>query len=77
MEILALNKKHQRTVNKAVKYLVKYNELNDLRNEADGNGDERAYNKLDRQCGRAFDQYLETICELPKREIVRIEKELY
>ena len=77
MTITAINKKNQRQVNKAVKFLVKYNELNDLRNIADGNGNEREYNKYDRQCGKAFDNYLEAICDLPKREITQIEKALY
>jgi hypothetical protein len=77
MKISAITRKNQAQVNKAVKYLVKYNELNDLRNIADGNGNEKEYNKLDNQCARCFDNYLEVIDELPKREIAQIEKALY
>lgn len=73
----AINPKNQRLVNKASKLLAKYNDLNDLRNIADGNGDEKAYNKLDRQCENVFDKYLWACDELPKREISNIEKALY
>ena len=72
MKISAITRKNQAQVNKAVKYLVKYNELNDLRNIADGNGNEKEYNKLDTQCAKCFDNYLEAIDELPKREIAQI-----
>lgn len=75
--ITALNPKNQRLVTKASKLLIKYNELNDLRNIADGNGDEKAYNKLDRQCETAFDKYLWACDELPQREVKNIEKVLY
>jgi hypothetical protein len=77
MKISAITRKNQAQVNKAVKYLVKYNELNDLRNIADANANEKEYNKYERQCGKAFDNYLEAICDLPKREIAQIEKVLY
>ena len=75
--ILAINKTHQRQVNKVVNYLVKYNTLNDQRNDADGN-DEKLYKKLDRLCQSVFDKYLTELSELPKREQQNIEKsELY
>tara|TARA_R110000868_G_scaffold220501_1_gene471758 strand:- start:788 stop:1021 length:234 start_codon:yes stop_codon:yes gene_type:complete len=76
--LVSVNKLHQSKVNKAVKYLVKYNNLNNLRDNADSNGDEKEYNKLNRQCEIVFDNYLEIVYELPKRERDRIEKsELY
>lgn len=76
-QIKALNAKNQKLVNKASKLLIAYNSLNDLRNIADGNGDEKAYNKLDKQCENAFDRYLWACDELPKREVKNIEKFLF
>jgi hypothetical protein len=77
MKIIAKNKKNQSAVNKAVKFLMRYNENNDLRDKADGDGDEKLYNKFDRICEVAYDNYLEAISELPQTEIKAIEKELY
>ena len=77
MKIIAKNKKNQSQVNKAVKFLIRYNENNDLRDKADGDGDEKLYNKFDRICEVAYDNYLEAISELPQTEIKAIEKELY
>ena len=77
MKIIAKNKKNQSAVNKAVKFLIRYNENNDLRDKADGNGDEKLYAKFDRICELAYDNYLEAISELPKTEINAIEKELW
>lgn len=77
MKIIAINKKHQSKVNRAVKNLIRYNALNDLRNIADDNGEEKLYKKLDRQCLNIFDKYLDIVSELPSREKIKIEKELY
>jgi hypothetical protein len=77
MTILAINKIHQSKVNRAVKTLLKYNALNDLRNIADDNGEEKLYKKLDKNCLNTFDKYLDIVSELPKREKARIEKQLY
>jgi len=77
MKIIANNKKNQAQVNKAVKFLIRYNENNDLRNKADGEGDEKLCAKFDRICEIAFDNYLDAISELPKTEINAIEKKLY
>jgi hypothetical protein len=74
----AINKTYQSKVNRAINNLIKYNSLNDLRNAADGNCDEKEYRKLDKQCIAIFDKYLEIVLELPKRERQQIEKsELY
>lgn len=76
--VTAINKVHQAKVNRACAWLSKYNSLNDLRNIADSDGDEKAYSKLDRQCANAFDKYLDIVDELPSREKNNIEKsELY
>lgn len=74
----AINKKHQAIVNRAVKWLEKYNEANNQRDIADGNGDEKLYRKYDRMCEKTWDKYEECTSELPKREVEQIEKsELY
>lgn len=73
MKISAVNAKNQKAVNKAVKFLIAYNSLNDLRDKADNEGNEKEYRKLDRKCEMAFDKYQESIWDLPKREISKIE----
>lgn len=72
----AINPKHQKAVNKAVKALTTYNAYNDLRDKADG--DDKAFRKYDRLCESSFDKYLKIVTELPKREKDAIEKsEIY
>jgi hypothetical protein len=66
--------KNQSLLNKVVKALEKYNQLNNLRDKADNEGNEREYKKLDNKCLNAFDKYLELLNELPKYEQTRIEK---
>lgn len=73
----AINKKHQTKVNKAVRKLISYNSYNNLRDMADGNGDDKAYNKIDRICERLFNEYLEIISDLPKGEVKKIETSKY
>jgi hypothetical protein len=75
--ITAINKKHQALVTRASKWLAKYNEANDLRNNADDNGDDFAYVKADKLCEKTYNNYLEIASELPKREVANIEKILY
>jgi len=72
--MIAINKKHQAMVNKAIKWLEKHNEANDLRDLADNNDDERSYKKYDRICENTWDKYEECISELPSREVSQIEK---
>jgi hypothetical protein len=74
MNIIAITKKNQTLVNKATKWMSKYNELNDLRNAADDADNVKEYRKLDRLCAAAFDKYLDYASELPKREVNQIEK---
>ena len=73
-KIIALNKKHQAKVNKAVYWLIKYNTANDMRNDADGDGNEKMYTKYDNMCQKTFDKYEEYTSELPAREVKQIEK---
>ena len=78
MKITSITPKNQAMVNRAVNWLIKYNDLDNQRNIANSNGDEKLYNKLDRKCENAFDKYLDYMSELPKREQAQIEKsELY
>ena len=77
MKIIAKNKKNQAQVNKAVKFLIRYNENNDLRDKADGDGDDKLYAKYDKICEVSYDNYLDAISELPKTEVTAIEKKLY
>jgi hypothetical protein len=75
--ITAINKKNQSLVNKASKWLIKYNVANELRDVADDNGDDKDFRKYDNVCEKAFGNYLETIAQLPKREVANINKLLY
>jgi hypothetical protein len=74
MTITAVNKKHQKQVNKAVKCLIAYNNLNDLRNLAYDDCNEKLTEKLDNKCAIAWDKYYDAIYDLPKREVDQIEK---
>lgn len=64
---------NQAILNRTVKALVKYNNLNNQRDFADNDGDEKLYRKLNRQCEIAFDKYLELAEGLPKYERVKLE----
>ena len=75
--LTSINKKHQAKVNKAINWLIKYDAANTLRNQTDGDGDEKAYKKANRICGLTFDKYLDIVSELPKGEVKRIESSKY
>jgi hypothetical protein len=75
--IKAINPKNQSLVNKAVKYLQKYYELNDLRNVADDNGAEKELKKYNRMCEDVFDKYLDALAELPKGQQQIIDKLIF
>jgi hypothetical protein len=75
--IKAINKKHQAKVNRAINWLIKYDQNNTLRDIASDNDDQKSYKKYDRICINAFDKYLEIIGELPKGEVAKIEKSKY
>ena len=74
MKIQAITSKNQSKVNKAVKYLVKYNDLNDLRNIADDNDNMKDVSKYNRLCEDAFNKYLDAMYYLPKNQQKVIEK---
>jgi len=67
--ITAKSKKNQKLVNKAVNYLLKYNEANNIRTLYEDSTEDyygtAAYNKLDSRCKHLFNQFLETVDELP------------
>lgn len=65
-------------VNKCIKYLTKYNALNDLRDQANDICDTKLFIKLNNQCEKAFNQYLDLFYQLPKNQQKAIENsELY
>ena len=70
------NKANLKYVKPAVNWLIKYNEANRLRDIADGEGDDRALIKHDRQCQKTFDKYLEYCEYLPAYQIKLIEKSI-
>ncbi len=74
----AKNKKHQANFKKALSWLIKYNTYNDLRNIAEGDGNEKEYNRINKKCENSYDKFLDYIEELPKYEQNKIYKsELY
>lgn len=68
------NKANLKYVKSAVNWLTKYNEANRLRDIADGDGDEKAWNRANRKCENAFDKYLDAIDTLPKYQVKLIEQ---
>jgi len=70
----AKNKANQSNFKKAIQWLEKYNEFDNFRNIAYGEGNEKAYNRWNKKCETSFDKYLDYSYELPKYEVKRIEK---
>ena len=70
----ATTSKNQSLLNRVVKALTKYNALNNLRDNADNDGDDKLVNKLNTQCENSFAKYQELLEGLPKYEQNRIEK---
>ena len=70
--IKAINPKNQSLVNKAVKYLMRYDVLNDLRdneeNESEVGCMSAKWSKLNRQCEDVFDKHLDAMAMLPKNQ---------
>jgi hypothetical protein len=74
----AKNKKHQANFKKAINWLIKYNSFNDIRNIAEGDGNEKEYNRVNKKCENSYDKFLDYMEELPKYEQNKIYKsELY
>ncbi len=76
----AKNSINKRAFNAAIRALVKYNQLDNQRNEIDGEFgyDSKQYERIDRKCQDAFDKYQCWCDELPAYEVKRIEtSELY
>jgi hypothetical protein len=72
--ITSKNPKNQGKVNKCVNALNRYYQLNDLRNLADDNDNQKEVKKYNRLCEIAFDKHLTYLYELPKYEQKQIEK---
>lgn len=66
-------KKNEKIFNKTIKALIKYNALNNLRDQALNDDDMKLYKKADRQCETAWHKYWENFTELPQYEQKRIE----
>jgi len=71
--VKVINPKNSKLVKTAINWLIKHNDADRLRNIADGEGDEKAYNKANRRCESTFDKYLDTVDQLPKNQIKLIE----
>ena len=52
----AINPKNQTTVNRAIQCLEKYKRADILRNVADGEGNEKEFNKHERECEKTFNK---------------------
>jgi hypothetical protein len=76
-KLTAKTKKNQTNLNKAVFHGMRYIVLNDLRDDADGQGDEKLVRKYDRMCAESFDKHLDYMNELPQYEQKRVELFLY
>ena len=75
METLKEKKQtNQKKVNRAIKWLLVHNNLNNLRDIYEGEGNEKEYNKVNRKCENTFDKFLEAMEELPKYEQKNIYK---
>jgi len=74
MELIAINPKNQSKVNRAISWAMKYDVANDQRTIAEDNDDDKAFNKLDRQCDKAFEKFYDLMDELPKGQRKAIEK---
>tara|TARA_B110000977_G_scaffold199666_1_gene287734 strand:+ start:387 stop:650 length:264 start_codon:yes stop_codon:yes gene_type:complete len=81
-DIIAINKKHQSLVNKAVAWDIKYEYANTQRDFASDNTlcdyveDDPTWRKWDKQCERASDKYEDYLSELPKGEQKNVTKQL-
>lgn len=80
--VIAINPKHQKLVNKAVSWDIKYEFANDQRNiasdntECDYEEDDKLWRKWNRVCENTYDKHLDCMDELPKGEQKNIEKNL-
>ena len=76
--LVAINRKNQSLVNKAVQCMLKYNEYNDMRDVVADTSelaeDDKLYKYYNRQCIKFYDSYLERMYELPKGQRLAIEK---
>lgn len=70
----AINPNNQSLVDKALRYNKRYDELNNLRNEADDNDNKKSYRKYDKMCVDVFDKYLDAYGSLPKNQQQAIDK---
>ena len=77
MKLIAINKKYQEKVNRALYWLQQYDVLNDIRNYAEDNDQGFKIKQYNKKCENAFNKYLEIVDELPNREKQQIEKSIH
>jgi len=83
--MIAINPRHQSTLNKAVQWLYKHNAFNDQRDAIENElehsymGEQNtAWRRINKKCEDSFEKYQEYCCDLPVRQVKLIEKsELY
>jgi len=76
--MIAINKKNQSRVNKAIKSLTLHNKYNDLRDQADADDNMKDHKKYDRLCEKTYNDFLDHMWWLPKNQQQAIYKsELY
>jgi len=69
METLKAKKQtNQKKVNRAINCLIVHNNLSNLRDIYEGEGNEKMFNYVNRKCENTFDAFLEAMEELPKYE---------
>ncbi len=64
----AINKKNQSVVNKVIKAIIKYNEYDNLRNQADDNDNTKDHKKYERLCEKTYNDFMENMNSLPKNQ---------
>jgi len=77
--IKSITPKNQKLVNKAVRWLVKYYEFNTKRDHISDNlecdeDESKEWRAINRKCEYSFNNYLECLWDLPKREQLNIER---
>jgi len=79
IKVTSITQKNQSLVNKAVKWLNKYDEYNTQRDFISDNlecdeDDSKEWRQINKKCEVSFDNYLDYLWDLPKREQNNIEK---
>ena len=70
MELKCINTKHQVTFKRAINWLIKWNNFNNLRDKIEGEYGEdcKEWRAINRKCEHSYDKFLTYLEEMPKRE---------